>query len=167
MISFLTAGNAQTVADNNKVRYENPKHKLAAQVLKSWTLSKEFENMSKSVFIVQWLLPKVYSEIEKTDIANAVSVTCLYKPSIKNVDALAAYEFSRVSDVLVKKEKLSDQNNAYLVYSKIDGLSYKSKYYFTYLNGIGYVINFTATEGTYDKNLKGFDNFFRDLTITE
>ena len=119
-----------------------------------------------NVFIVQWILPKIYSEIEKADIANAVSVTCLADKTIKNVKNLVDYEFSRISDVITKKEKLADTTTSYTLYTKIDGLEYKSKYYFLHKNEVGYVINFTATEGTYDKNLSKFEEFYHGLIIT-
>jgi hypothetical protein len=149
------------------VKYENPNHNLTAQISKDWKLQEEFENLSMNIFIVQWILPKIYSEIEKADIANAVSVTCLTDKAIKNVKNLVNYEFSRIGDVLIRKEKLDDKTTSYTLYTKINGLEYKSKYYFLHKNGVGYIINFTATEGTYGKNLSKFEEFYRGLTIAD
>jgi hypothetical protein len=57
----------------------------------------------------------------------------------------------------------SVQHRAYIVNSKIRGLDYKSKLYFVYRNGFGYVINFTATPGTFDKNILKFEEFYKSI----
>ncbi|MGZ3767583.1 MAG: hypothetical protein ACXVA2_23165, partial [Mucilaginibacter sp.] len=53
--------------------------------------------------------------------------------------------------------------NARIVFSTINGLKYKGKSYFEFKNNIGYVINFTATPGTFDKNLTVFEKFYLNI----
>ena len=110
-------------------------------------------------------MPKIYSDLEKTEIANAVSITTINKKDIENLQHLVAYEFARTQDVTISREKLNG-SEAYVVHSKMDGLEYKSKLYFIYKNGTGCIINFTATKGTYDKNLQKFEDFYKNLQMS-
>ncbi len=140
LVIFNKRSTCQNVSDSTEIKYENSKHKLVAQIPKNWNLLREFEDISSEVFIVQWTLPKIYSVLENARISNAVSITCLNKDTIKDLENLVDYEFSRIADVLVSKEKLQDSAISYVFYTTIEGLKYKSKSYFLYKSKVGYIV---------------------------
>ena len=57
----------------------------------------------------------------------------------------------------------SNGGKAFVVVSRIDGLEYKTLTTYRFENGIGYVIGFTATHGTFDKNLPNYRAFLEKL----
>ncbi|MDI9310212.1 MAG: hypothetical protein QM535_08350 [Limnohabitans sp.] len=46
-----------------------------------------------------------------------------------------------------------------------NGLKYQGKSYFVFKNGIGYIITFMATPGTYNKNIKVFEEFYKNVNF--
>jgi len=149
--------------------YENRVYGFKVKIPCDWFVYGEIKNDTVNNYsIVDWGLPKVYSDIEKTEIENAISITGYKTDKIKNLAELIDFEFDMKKDIITNKILLdSVENRAYLVYSTIRGLNYKSKMYFVYRNGIGYVIIFTATEGTFDKNIMKFEAFFKRIKFVE
>jgi len=143
--------------------YSNMKFRFAAQIPYTWALYRDHE--SDTAFIASWSMPVTYSEIEKTNIVNAVSVRAIKSRDIISIAKLEEAELSRINNTLVSKTLLSSGNEiSYLVNNKIDGISYKTKFYLLFNEGIGYVITFTATEGTYDVNLGKFESFVHQFS---
>jgi len=115
--------------------------------------------------IVEWGLPLTYSELEKTDIENSISITAYHRTDIKSMEELITYEYLRKDPRETSLEVDTSSVNARIVYSTIKGLNYKGKIYFVFKNDIGYVITFMATPGTYDKNLGLFEDFNKKITF--
>jgi hypothetical protein len=152
-----------------QITYENKSYGFKVIIQSDWILYGEIKNDTiKNYSIVDWGLPKVYSDLEKTEIENSISITGYKRIDIKNIDELINFEFNRTSNV-IKSKVLVDSvlNRAYIVNSEIRGLKYKSKLYFVFRNGTGYVINFTGTPGTFDKNIMKFEDFYNNLIFID
>ena|SRR5688572_5426498 len=61
----------------------------------------------------------------------------------------------------------SNGGKTFVVVSKIYGLEYKTLTTYRFENGIGYVIGFTATHGTFDKNLPKYHEFLEKLEFVK
>ncbi|MBV5282069.1 MAG: hypothetical protein JZU53_06485 [Paludibacter sp.] len=145
-------------------KFQNDLYGFGGQVPDDWHVYGELkDDLTNKRAIIDWGLPKVYSELEKTSIENSVSITAYKRPSLKSIDDLTKFEFGRVANVLVSKELID--STSYIVFTVRNGLKFKSKLTFVFKNEVGYVLNFTATPGTYDINLSKFDNFVRSLQI--
>lgn len=106
---------------------------------------------------VAFALPAVWSELEDTDIRNAVSVKAIVLLEACSaedfVDMYALFE----SDGRVSMESVADfPRPAYVEVVKWRGLTYKRRLEFEMRSGIGYVLEFTATPGTFDQNYPRF-----------
>lgn len=150
---------------SGQTKYQNDKYGFGWQVPDDWHVYAEIkDDPANKRAIIDWGLPKVYSELEKTSIENAVSITAYKRPSLKNIDDLTKLEFERIGHILESKEQIdSIPYIAYIVITVRNGLKYKSKVEFVFKNGIGYVLSFTATPGTYDVNLSKFDSFVKTI----
>ncbi len=88
---------------------------------------------------------------------------------VKHIDDLIEWEFNRISDIMIQKKELSLKNiRSYKVITKINNLIYITKSIFLFRQefNYGYIISFTATKGTYEKNLKIFDEFLKNIEFT-
>jgi hypothetical protein len=166
-IFFQTTGQAQTTVqpDNSeKNTYKNEKYRFSVIVPESWKLYGQILDDSKQhKAIADWGLPAIYSEREKTDIENSVSITAYHKTDIRSLQELIAAEYFKRNPVETALEVDSTCTNCRIIYHTQNGLEYKGKSYFVYKNEIGYVIMFMATPGTYDKNLKPFEAFYLNI----
>lgn len=166
-IFFQAIGHAKTNAqsDNSeKKTYKNEKYRFSVIVPDGWKLYGQILNDSKQhKAIADWGLPVIYSELEKTDIENSVSITAYNKTDIRSVNELIAAEYFKRNPVETALEVDSTCTNCRIIYHTQNGLEYKGKSYFVYKNEIGYVIMFMATPGTYDKNLKLFEDFYLSI----
>lgn len=152
-----------------QIKYQNESYGYGGQVPGDWHVYAEIkDDPANKRAIIDWGLPKVYSELEKTSIENAVSITAYKRPNINSIDDLTKLEFERIGHILKSKVQIdSSINPSYIVITVRNGLKYKSKVTFVYKNNIGYVLNFTATPGTYDINLSKFDTFVNDIQFFE
>lgn len=152
-----------------QTKFQNDLYGFGGQVPDDWHVYGEIkDDVINKRAIIDWGLPKVYSELEKTTIENSVSITAYKRPSLKTIEDLTKIEFGRVANVLVSKELIdSTSYTSYLVFTVRNGLKFKSKLTFVFKNDVGYVLNFTATPGTYDINLLKFDNFVKSLQVFE
>ncbi len=148
--------------------YTNEKYGFSAIVSKDWLIYAEIKDDAENhMAILDWGLPKIYSDVEKQNIENAVSITAYQRSDIKNIDDLMKFEFDRISSVMVSKTKLNDNSNtSYEIISKRNNQSYKTKSTFIFKNNIGYVLIFTATPGTYEKNLPKFNDFITHVVFS-
>jgi len=111
-------------------------------------------------------MPKLYSEMEKEEIENSVSITAIKSSSIKDAAELAEKEYKRVSAFAMKVDRTkinSTEDVCFITSSIIKFRSYVSKQYFFYKKGTGYILTFTATPGTYTENEPKFDEFFKSV----
>jgi hypothetical protein len=103
-------------------------------------------------------LPEVWSDVEKQNIENSVYIQA--HRDVDSLEALISADNERVADMVVSREVApAKEGKAFIVVSKIDGLEYKTLMTYRFENGIGYVIAFTATRGTFDKNLPKYRTF--------
>jgi hypothetical protein len=145
--------------------YENEKLNFQVQIPSDWTLYGQMIDELNNRAIVDWGIPKVYSELENTEIENSVSIRSYWNENIKSVEDLITFEYFRINPIETALEIDSTTANARIVYQTKNGLNYKGKSYFLYENGIGYIVLFMATPGTYDKNINLFENFYKSIVF--
>ncbi|MGV3762399.1 hypothetical protein [Parapedobacter sp.] len=148
--------------------FENTKFKFQASIPDDWRLHQEIKADSLNYTIVAWGMPKVYTEMDKHEVENAVSITAVKHPRIKNVDDLVKAEFNRVkgmSTILNQVQIDSVEHTAYITNTLRERVSYVSQQYFVYKNGTGYIITFTATPGTFSINIPKFEEFYKTVVI--
>ncbi len=145
--------------------YANEVYRFNATIPDSWKLYGQIKNDTlKHMAIADWGLPKLYSELEKTEIENSISITAYHKPDISSVDKLILAEYLRINPTQTALEVDKSNPNARLIYTTIpNGLKFQGKSYFVFKNGIGYIITFMATPGTYNKNIKVFEEFYNNV----
>ena len=144
--------------------YTNEIYRFSVKVPENWKLYGQIINDSiQHKALVDWGLPKIYSDIEKVEIENSVSITAYHKSDINSVQELIASEYFRSNSAKTALEVDSTCNNARIIYHTRNGIEYKGKSYFVFKNDIGYVIMFMATPGTYSKNLKTFEDFYKNI----
>lgn len=134
--------------------FENARFKFRAAVPDNWTLHREINSESLNYTIVAWGLPKVYSEREKQEIEHSVSITAVNNPGVRNVDDLVQAEFRRIknmpnSKVLNQVQLDSVEHTSYITNTLIGMVSYVTQQYFLFKDGVGYIVNFTATVETF------------------
>jgi hypothetical protein len=152
-----------------QVKYQNEGYGFEAEVPEDWHVYAEIkDDPVNKRSIIDWGLPKVYSELEKTSIENAVSITAYKRAEFNDVEDLIKFEYERVQSILISKEQIDSLPHvSYLVNTEMKGLKYQTKQVFVLKNDIGYVLTYTATPGTYDKNLSKFDSFVNKLNWFE
>ena len=152
-------------SDNSKTKeYKNSIYRFSVDIPDNWKLYGQIINDTiHHKAIADWGLPSIYSDLEKTKIENSISITAYHKTDINSVDQLILAEYLRVDPTKNAMEVDSTTKNARIIYSTINGNNYKGKSYFVFNNDIGYVINFMATPGTFDKNLTVFEAFYKSI----
>lgn len=116
--------------------------------------------------IVSFALPKVWSDIEERNIENGIALIAYKGDDVSSVDDLIAMERERIADVLISSEDTNTEfGPGFISITQINGLFYKTGVTFIYENGIGYIIAFSSTEGTYDKNLEKYHAFMKKLKL--
>ncbi|MGA6120321.1 PsbP-related protein [Sphingobacterium sp. UDSM-2020] len=146
--------------------YKNKEFGFEAEIPKDWSVYKETPPPSSNYMIIAWGMPKLYSEMEKEEIENSVSITAIKSSSIKDAAELAEKEYKRVSGFAMKVDRTkinSTEDVCFITSSIIKFRSYVSKQYFFYKKGTGYILTFTATPGTYTENEPKFDEFFKSV----
>ena len=157
-ILFVRIGLLQTLAQSHD--YVNNPYRFSAVIPDAWKLYGQILNDTiRHKAIADWGLPPIYSDIEKTEIENSISITAYKKDNITTVNQLIAAEYLRLDPTKYSMETDSTIKDARIIYATLNGLKYKGKSYFVFKNGIGYVVNFMATPGTFDKNLPIFEKF--------
>ena len=159
-----TNSKAQSVATAENM-YVNEVYCFSATIPASWELFGQIKNDTlKHMAIADWGLPKVYSDIEKTEIENSISIRAYQKPDINSVDELILSEYLRINPAETALEVDKSNPNARIIYTtKATGIKYQGKSYFVFKKGIGYVITFMSTPGTYDKNINIFEEFYNNV----
>lgn len=151
--------------DNSKTKeYKNNIYRFRVDVPDNWKLYGQIiDDTVNHKAIADWGLPVIYSELEKTTIENSISITAYHTAGINSIDQLILAEYLRVDPAKNSIEVDSMNEHSRIIYSTINGLNYKGKSYFVFNNDIGYVINFMATPGTFDKNLAVFEKFYKSI----
>jgi len=148
-----------------QTEYQNEKYGFSGYTPNDWQIYAEItDDTINNLAIIDWGLPKVYSELEDSFIENAIAIIAYKKQEIKNIDDLIKFELNRISDIFVSKEVIDSSTYiAYNIITVINGLKYKSKVVFAFQNSVGYAINFTATPETYDVNILKFEDFLKNI----
>ena len=152
---------------NSEIEYINEHFGFSATVPKDWKLFGQIENDTEEhMAIVDWGLPKTYDDSLKVEIENSISITAYEKKEISSVSELILYEYLRIDPRETALEPIDSDPNARMIYTTTsDSLKYKGKSYYAYKNGIAYVITFMATPGTYNKNIKTFEDFNKRVKL--
>ena len=148
--------------------FKNDRFKFQASIPDDWILRQEIKADTLNYTIVGWGLPKVYTETDKHEVENAVSITAIEHPRIKNLDDLVKAEFNRVKNVgtILNQVKIdSVEHTAYVTNTLMKDVSYVSQQYFMFKDGRGYIITFTATPGTFSINVPKFEEFYKTVIV--
>lgn len=145
--------------------YKNDIYGFSFSIPEDWTVYAERRHdPQNNKSIVSFGLPKVFSELEQTAIENAVAITAYKNDKITSLEDLLEFENNRTNHMDITKEFVSsDFDTSFVSLSQIRGLTYKSKSILHYINGVAYVISFTATPGTYDINIPIFEEFVKTI----
>ena len=160
--------NTKTQSDIPKTEtYTNEIYRFSAVIPENWKLFGQIKNDTLNHYaIADWGLPKIYSELEKTDIENSISITAYHRPEITSVESLIASEYFRIDPTETALEVDSSSSNSRMIYTTTtNGIKFKGKSYYIFENEIGYIITFMATPGTYDKNIILFEEFYNEIRI--
>jgi len=167
LILFQSYGLAQTTSQLNVSKeYKNEVYKFSVQVPNDWKLYGQIvDDKRNHKAIVDWGLPRIYSELEKTNIENSISITAYKKNDINSVEELITFEYLRINPTETALEIDSKHRNARIIHFSKNGVEFKGKSYYVFKNGISYVVNFMATPGTFDKNIVKFEEFYNQINF--
>jgi hypothetical protein len=164
LLILLLFHGAACVSTGGGSTYAKPGFGFVADVPRDWTVAADRERPEQ--FIVAFGMPEVWSEAADQSIQNAVSITAYRRDDVANLDAVVQLEADRIADILVSREEVeSEIGRTFVVVTRIDGLRYKTQTTCHFVNGIGYVIAFTATERTYDVDVDKYERFLSQLSF--
>jgi hypothetical protein len=153
---------------NSNLQYVNAAYNYEVSVPREWKIYGEIKNDSiKNFSIIDWGLPKVYSEIEKIEIENSISIRAYLDNTSKSFQSIIANEYLRIdpTTTALEREEGIDENARIVYFDAPNGTKYKGKTYYLLEKGIAYVITFMATPGTYDINLNKFEEMYKNFRI--
>jgi len=140
--------------------FARPTFGFVAHAPDDWKVFGERERPGQ--MLLDFGLPEIWSDVEKQNIENSVYIFA--RRDVKSMEALISDEDERVAAVGISKEPFpAAAGKAFVRLSKIDGLEYKTLTTFRFENGVGYMIGFTATHGTFDRNLAKYQAFLEKL----
>jgi hypothetical protein len=155
VLVLCVAGSVAYAADHAR-----PGFGFIAHTPDDWKVFGEQQRGEK--MLLDFGLPKVWSDLENQNIENSVYV--MAHRDVKSLEALLAAEERRVAGMVVSREAFpSKAGKAFIAVLKIDGLEYKNLSTYRFENGVGYIIAFNATHGTFDKNLPKYQAFLEQL----
>lgn len=162
---FVTVLIANLLAAQTELSLES--YGVVAQISDSWQ-SYRYRDQDGH-YIQSFGMPKTWSESEKANISNAVAVVAIHREDIDSIDSLIQFEKKRLNDVLVSHEEIdsADEGKVFRCVTEIKGFRYQSQSHYQFKNDVGYVFSFTATEGTFDKNLPKFKEFLETIKYFE
>ena len=140
---------------------------IRAQVTDSWRSYRSRDH--KGQYVQSFGMPKIWSESENADISNAVAVTAYRRADIDSIAALIKFDNKRLEDILVSREEIETAGDDKIVrhVSEINGLNYHSQSHYRFKNNVGYIFTFTATKGTFEKNLPKFEEFLTTVELSK
>lgn len=142
--------------------YENKRYGFRLLVPVDWELAAEPKRRfphGQSEGVV-FALPPVWSELENSEIRNAIAVKAIWQ-----IVSISAEDFATTHALLDSEGRLSREviedfrRPAYVETVKWNGLIYKRRLEFEMQNMVGYVLEFVATPGTYEQNYPKFRKF--------
>lgn len=156
-----------TLSQYAQNQYKNATYGFSAIPPSDWKIYAELKNdEANKMAIIDWGMPTIYSDLEKSNIENAVSITALAFEKINSIESLIKVDFERTKKIRTSYDSVeNEQNPTIICYSIQNKLEYKSKSVYFFKNNIGYIVSFTATPGTYDKNVSKFNEFLKTVTF--
>lgn len=141
--------------------YANEVYRFNATIPDNWHLYGQIKNDTlKKMAIVDWGLPKIYSELEKTEIENSISIKAYHKPDISSVHKLITAEYLRVNPIQTAMEIDKSNPDARLIYTTMpNGLKYQGKSYFVYKMELGMLLILWRPLGLTTRILSCLKNF--------
>jgi hypothetical protein len=144
--------------------YKNDIYKFTVKIPGDWKLYGQIQNdTSQHRAIADWGLPLTHSELENADIENSISITAYKRTGINSLARLIDFDKKRANPATTSFETNDTNDNSRIINTTTNGLKYKGKSYYIFKNGIGYVVNFTATPGTFEKNIALFERFYKSV----
>ncbi|MFA7492777.1 MAG: hypothetical protein WCZ43_04595 [Proteiniphilum sp.] len=173
-LGLMTQTHGQTAKKQNENKvgktYKNELFRFSATVPDSWRLYGQIVNDTiHHMAIADWGLPLVYSELEKVEIENSVSIVAYKRKEINSVEELSLFEYARYmgnsnrGDEIVMEVDQVNPDARFLHITKTTGVKFRAKQYLVFKDNTGYVVTFMATPGTYDKNLNAFEEFYKNV----
>jgi hypothetical protein len=149
--------------------YKRPCSGLVVMVPEGLKLSAEYVDGDSLEAVFRF--PAAWSEKKQEGVVNAAAVHAYRKPFIRSLKELIRYEFKNRKEsghrLISKKKADATTGRAFVTEEEWGGIRYKSLTHFRYENGTGYVVIFSSTPGTYDRNLPGFEAFLAKLRTGE
>ena len=144
--------------------YCNREFGFAVKVPRNWLLYTEI--VEKDQTTISFGLPKIWSDIEKQEIENDISIRACRREAIQSVEDLVELDVKRTKDILTSKRDVPTTfGKAFIQQTVINGLPYKSWETYHFTNNVGYVISFTATEGTFEQNVSKYESFLKSIVF--
>lgn len=167
MIVLLTASlTAQTVESHQSTDYRKDHWGFALTLPPSWKVHREADVPEQ--FLASFGMPKIWSQQEKANIENAVSISVLSSKTVKSLADVVRHEEARIADILLEKKEVKCEDGiAFDARTRINRLEYVSRSVCRHLNGLGYTISFTGTDGTFAQNLPAFEKLVDDISFSQ
>ena len=133
---------------------------FSVQIPSDWRFHRSGRPPGTGRFVYQYGLPKMWSEVEKQEIENSVAIT-IYDGDFESLKAVQELEDARTADITLSTKVVSSSDDSLVIErnSLMGRLEYRIREKLVVHNKRGYVLSFTATPGTYDKNLHRFIEF--------
>lgn len=165
LVLALILTTLQAPSEGDLRTFSRPRFGFVAKVPADWIVCGVKEDADR--LILDFGLPEVWSEREQQKIENSIAITAYRRPEVRSVADVTAIESERVADILVSRQPVeSPLGSAFVVITTIQGLRYKSLSTYHFANGVGYVVTFTATEGTYPLNVGKCLAFIQNLRFS-
>lgn len=161
-ILFFTVSYGQT---SERKIYESISYRFNVSVSAEWKIFREVNNKKNKTLIIDWEIPKVFSELENTEIENSISITAQKNTEIKDVAGLIENQYFKINPITTSLSVEEKESNSRIIHYSKNGREYKGKIYFDFKNGIGYLTTFMATPGTFETNIKLFEEFYKTLKL--
>lgn len=159
----------KSLLDEPGDEYKNETYRFSATIPRNWRIyGQVIDDTVNQRAIADWALPRTYSELEKADIGNSVSITAYKRDDINSVEKLiqfqhAKYKENNPTDEIALEEDKKNSNARIINITKSNGVKHRGKWHLVYQNNIAYIVAFMATPGTYEKNLPLFEDFYKNV----
>jgi hypothetical protein len=149
---------SETVAEENapvSADYINTNFGYTVEIPATWEV---FRNMNSSPDEghIDWKLPPVKSDSTNSQIRNTVGITSMRGNG--TAKELMKWNIGQMGESVNVMEENYDDSYVIIRFEQ-DGSNYMGKSYFVTNNGMGHMITFVSTPGTFEKNLSVYEAF--------
>lgn len=164
LTAILMVAAATAVADDGTKAYAIDQFAVSLEAPAEWEVVRE--EIEEVQATLAFLLPPLWSEAEDQEVRNVVSVTAHRRKSIASRQDVVDYERWRIGKVMTSDTEVeSPLGEGHVFETRIKGFRYLTFAAMEFREGVGYVVAFTATNGTYDTNLPTFMAFLDTVKI--